>query len=273
MNKDKRKIHIIVQARLESIRLPNKVLKIINNKTVLKTLFDRLKCSKLVDKIIFAIPNNNKNNELKKYIIKNKFKNLYEGSSEDVLSRYYGAAQKFSSDIIIRITADCPLIDSKILDQMILKFLENKLNFLSNNLKPTFPDGYDIEIFDFDSLKKTFKYAKQKQDREHVTLYIKRNKDKFKIQNFSYVKNLSNLRLTLDEEDDFKLICKVTNLMKNKYFFGLKDVQKLYEKNSELFKLNSHIMRDEGLVMSKVQKLKKINLKKIEEILREDLTR
>jgi glutamate-1-semialdehyde 2,1-aminomutase len=255
VNKNKKKIHIIIQARLESKRLPKKVLKIINKKTILKTLFDRLKCSKLVDKIILAIPKNSNNHELKKYILKNKFKNLYEGSPNDVLSRYYGAAKKFSSDIIIRITADCPLIDSKLLDQMILKFIESNVNYLSNTLIPTYPDGYDVEIFDFETLKKTFKDAKQESEREHVTLYIKKNKDKFKIKNFSHSSNLSNLRLTLDEEDDFKLISNVTNLMKDKYFFDLKDVEKLYKKKPELFKLNSQITRDEGMILSKGQKL------------------
>ena len=255
MNKDKKKIHIIVQARLESTRLPNKILKIINKKTIIKTLFDRLKSSKLIDKIIFAIPKNIKNDELKKYIKKNRFENLYEGSSENVLSRYYGAAKKFSSDIIVRITADCPLIDTKLLDQMIKKFIESNVNYLSNTLSPTYPDGYDIEIFDFETLKKTFKNAKEKLDKEHVTLYIKKNKDKFKVLNFYHTNNLSNLRLTLDENDDFELISRVTNLMKNKYFFGLKDVEKLYKKNPELFKINSHIGRDEGLVLNKGQKL------------------
>ena len=255
MNKDKKKIHVIIQARQESTRLPDKVLKIINKKTIIKTLFDRLKCSKLVDEIIFAIPKNNKNNKLKKYILNNKFKNLYEGSPEDVLSRYYGAAKKFSSDIIIRITADCPLIDPTLLDQMISIFINSNINYLSNTLRPTYPDGYDIEIFDFKTLKKTFQNSKQKIDREHVTLYIKRNKDKFKVKNFSHTSNLSNLRLTLDEEDDFKLISRVTNLMKNKYFFKLKDVEKLYEKNPKLFQLNSHLVRDEGMTLSKGQKL------------------
>tara|TARA_B100001093_G_scaffold454604_1_gene464087 strand:+ start:11 stop:2041 length:2031 start_codon:yes stop_codon:yes gene_type:complete len=255
MSKDRKKIHVIIQARLESTRLPNKVLKIINKKTIIKTLFDRLKCSKLVDEIIFAIPKNDKNIKLKKYILNNKFKNLYEGSSEDVLSRYYGAAKKFSSNIIIRITADCPLIDSTLLDQMISKFINSNINYLSNTLNPTYPDGYDIEIFDFKTLKKTFQNSRQKVDREHVTEYIKRNKDKFKVQNFSHTNNLSNLRLTLDEEDDFELISKVTNLMKNKYFFKLKDVEKLYKKNPKLFKLNSYLVRNEGMTLSKGQKL------------------
>jgi glutamate-1-semialdehyde aminotransferase/spore coat polysaccharide biosynthesis protein SpsF (cytidylyltransferase family) len=255
MNKDKKKIHVIIQARLESERLPNKVLKVVNKKTIIKTLFDRLKRSKLVDKIILAIPKNSKNYGLKKYIVKNKFNNLYEGSSEDVLSRYYHAAKKFSSETIIRITADCPLIDSKLLDQMILKFNKCNVNYLSNTLNPTYPDGYDIEIFDFETLKKTFKNAKQKFDREHVTSYIKRNKDKFKVQNFSHSNDLSNLRLTIDEEDDLILINSITNLMSNKYFFNLKDVEKLYKKNPKLFKINSHIIRDEGALLNKGQKL------------------
>ena len=255
MNKKNKNIHIIVQARLESTRLPNKILKIINKKTILKTLLDRLKCSNFAEKIIIAIPKNNKNVELKNYIIKNKFTNIYEGSSENVLSRYYGAAKKFSSDIIIRVTSDCPLIDPKILDQMILKFLKSNVNYLSNTLNPTFPDGYDIEIFDFKTLKKTFLKAKKLTDKEHVTSYIKKNKDKFKVENFYHSNNLSNLRLTLDEQIDFELITKLTKLMKNKYFFGLKEVEKIYKKNPKLFTINSHIIRNEGLSLNKGQKL------------------
>ena len=251
----KKKIHIIVQARLESTRLPNKVLKIINKKSIIKTLLDRLKRSNLVEKIIIAIPKNNINKKLKEHIIKSKFTNIYEGSSKNVLSRYYYAAKKFSSKIIVRITSDCPLIDPKLLDQMISKFLKNKVNYLSNTLQPTYPDGYDIEIFDFETLEKAFLNTKESLDKEHVTTYIKKNKDKFNIKNFSNTKDLSNLRLTLDEEKDFELIDKVTQLMKNKYFFGLKDVEKIYKKNPKLFALNSHIKRNEGFSLNKGQKI------------------
>ncbi|MDC3382390.1 aminotransferase class III-fold pyridoxal phosphate-dependent enzyme, partial [Candidatus Pelagibacter sp.] len=255
MSKNRKKIHIIIQARLESKRLPNKILKIINKKTILKTLLDRLKYSKLTEKIIIAIPKNSKNKFLKSYIIKNKFKNIYEGSSENVLSRYYGAAKKFSSDIIVRITSDCPLIDPKILDQMISKFLNSNFDYLSNTLNPTYPDGYDIEIFNFKTLKETFLKAKKSIDKEHVTSYIKRNKIKFKVENFSHLRNLSNLRLTIDEEIDYELISRLTKLMKNKNFFGLRDVENIYKKNPKFFNLNSHLIRNEGFSLNKGQKL------------------
>ena len=130
----KNNIHIIVQARLESTRLPNKVLKIINKKTIIKTLLDRLKKSKLTKKIIVAIPDNKNNLPLKTYLKKIKFNNIYQGSSNNVLSRYYYAAKKFSSNTIVRITADCPLIDYKLLDRMISTFKKDNLNYLSNTI-------------------------------------------------------------------------------------------------------------------------------------------
>ena len=253
--KKEKKIHIIIQARLESTRFPNKILQTLNKKTILKTLLDRLKRSKIAEKIIVAIPKNKRNLALRKYILGNKLINIYEGSSQNVLSRYYGAAKKFSSKIIVRITSDCPLIDIEILDKMILKFLELKVDYLSNTIKPTFPDGYDIEIFNFETLKETFVNAKKLIDQEHVTLYMKRNKKKFKLKNYLNKNDLSNLRLTLDEKIDFELISAVTSQMKNKYFFGLNDVEKLYKKNPKLFNLNSYIKRDEGLLLNKGQKL------------------
>jgi glutamate-1-semialdehyde 2,1-aminomutase len=255
LKKEKKKIHIIIQARLESTRFPNKILETLNKKTILKTLLDRLKRSKIADKIIVAIPKNKRNLALKNYILSNKSIKIYEGSSQNVLSRYFGAAKKFSSEIIVRITSDCPLIDTEILDKMILKFIELKVDYLSNTLKPTFPDGYDIEIFNFETLKETFVNAKKLIDQEHVTSYMKRNKKKFKLKNYFHKINLSNLRLTLDEKVDFELISNVTNVMKNKYFFSLNDVEELYKKNPKLFNLNSHIKRDEGLLLNKGQKL------------------
>ena len=251
----KRNIHIIVQARLESTRLPNKVLKIIYKKTIIKTLLDRLKKSKLIDKIILAIPDNQNNLNLKKYLKKNKFNNIYEGSLNNVLSRYYYAAKKFSSKIIIRVTADCPLIDYQLLDKMIDTFVKKNLNYLSNTIKPTFPDGYDIEIFDFQTLENAFKNAKMNSDKEHVTPYIKRNTNKFKIRNYTNSSNLSNLRLTVDEQVDCEMIIQLTNLMKNKFFFGIKDVEEIYKKNSNLFQINNHIKRDEGFDLNTGQKI------------------
>ena len=251
----KNNIHIIIQARLESTRLPNKVLKIINKKTIIKTLLDRLKKSKLTKKIIVAIPDNKNNLLLKTYLKKIKFNNIYQGSSNDVLSRYYYAAKKFSSNTIVRITADCPLIDYKLLDRMISTFKKDNLNYLSNTINPTFPDGYDIEIFDFQTLEETFKKAKSLTDKEHVTPYIKRHIKKFKIENFTHPINLSNLRLTVDEQIDYEMIKQLTKLMKNKYFFGLKDIEKIYNKSPNVFELNKHIIRDEGFNLNKGQKI------------------
>jgi len=252
MNKN---IHIIVQARLESSRLHEKVLKTIHNKTILRILLDRLKKSKFKDEIIVAIPNNKRNLPLKKILLGINFIKIFEGSLDNVLSRYYHAADKYGSDIIIRITADCPLIDSDLLDSMISKFLKSDLDYLSNTIEPTFPDGFDIEIFNFKTLEHAFRYARKSTDKEHVTPYIKRNKKKFKIQNFKNSIDLSNLRLTIDEKTDYEFIKKLTSLMKNKFFFGLKEIIKLYKSRPNLFKFNNYIKRDEGFSLNKGQKI------------------
>ena len=161
-----RKIGIIVQARLNSSRLPRKVLKkISNNLTTLDVLIHRLKKSKICKYLIFAIPLEDKNTNLDQLLSKYELP-IYYGSEKNVLSRYFKAAKKYKLKNIIRITSDCPLIDHKLLDCMITKYFTNNYDYLSNTLTPTYPDGFDIEIFKFSVLKKAFFQAKKKLDLE-----------------------------------------------------------------------------------------------------------
>lgn len=250
---EKKNIHIIVQARLNSTRLNEKVIKKINGKTIIEILYDRLKKVNLCDKIIFAIPKNKKNNKLKKILKSINIKNIFEGSDENVLSRYYNSAKKFNSNIIIRVTADCPILDPKIIDKMIKKFITLKINYLSNTLVPSFPDGYDVEIFDFKTLEDAYKKSSSIFEREHVTPFIIKNK---KIKKFNYKNklDLSFLRITLDEDLDLIQLKKIFSTFKSNSF-GLKEIIKLYKKNPQLFNINKSIKRNEGKDMNKGQKI------------------
>ena len=137
---------IIVQARLNSSRFANKVLKKINKKTIIEIIFKRLQKVKNADEIVFSIPKNKREKKLKRILTKNNAK-VFLGKEKDVLDRYYKTAKSYKATTIVRITADCPLVDSQLIDEMIAFYKKNNYEYLSNTIKPTYPDGIDIEIF------------------------------------------------------------------------------------------------------------------------------
>ena len=219
------KIVAIVQARSTSKRFPNKVLKKIGNMTVISCIFERLKKSKLIKEIVFAIPSNNTNDKLAVYL-KKKNANVIRGSEKNVLSRYFDAAKKTKATTIVRITGDCPLVDPSLIDKMLLRFLKKpEVDYLSNILPPTYPDGFDVEIFSFKALREANLYASSDIDLEHVTPYIKRSKSVVK-DNLEHKKDLSFIRLTIDRPDDLKNVKKIFNYFKKNIFFTLNDILK-----------------------------------------------
>ena len=247
------KVNAIIQARLTSTRLPNKVLMPIENLTIIKVLYKRLSQSKFINKIIFAIPDNKKNKELKKYFLENQIDHFC-GDEDDVLDRYYKTALNFKSEIIIRITGDCPLVDHSLVDRMISRFKSLNVDYLSNVNPPTYPDGMDVEIFTFDCLEKTWDQAVNKFDREHVTPYMKSSK-KFNKYNFTCIKKIPKIRLTIDEKDDYIVIKKIFKYFDPNIYFSLDDILDLYKKNKTIFEQNLKLERNEGLKMSNGQKL------------------
>ena len=156
------KIVAIIQARLTSKRFPKKIIQKIGGSTLIEQVIKRVQMSKKIDDIILAVPNNDKHKILKKYLNKNK---IFFGSENDVLSRFYRAALKNKATKIVRICGDCPFVDPKIIDKIISIFNKNNYDYISNTIKPTFPDGLDVEVFSFDALKKSWKKAKSKHDR------------------------------------------------------------------------------------------------------------
>lgn len=211
----KLKTGIIVQARESSIRFPKKVLYSIIKKPLIIKILERLKKSKLKDVIVVSIPKNKKNSGLESLLINKKYK-IYKGHEENVLKRFYDTANKFKLDIIVRITSDCPFTDPVLIDRLINILIKKKLDYASNTLQPTYPDGLDVEVFTFKTLKNANKNAKSKFDREHVTPYIKRKK-RFKKFNLKHNKDLSNLRFTVDEKKDIKLVEFVFKNFKNNF--------------------------------------------------------
>ncbi len=248
---NKLKIAIIVQAREDSVRFPKKVLYPISRKPLIINILDRLKKSKLKNIIIVAIPNNKKNINLEKILRKNKYK-VFRGHEENVLKRYHDAAKKYKADIIIRITSDCPFVDPKIIDKLINTLIEKKLDYASNTIKPTYPDGLDAEVFTFKALQEAQKKAKSKYDKEHVTPYIKKNK-KFKKFNLEYKTDVSSFRLTVDEKRDIELVEFAFKNFNSK--IGWEKIIKSKNIKKIFFSKNNTLQRDEGASMPLGQKM------------------
>ncbi len=229
-------IGIVVQARLNSKRLHGKVLSQLEKYNVLETLMKRIRKSKQVDKFILAMPVRDKIEQIIKLCNANKFE-YYFGSEENVLKRYYFAAKKFKLKTIIRITADCPLSDPDLIDELLNKFLSLKVDCLSNTIERTYPDGLDIEIFTFNSLKKSYLEAKSTFDKEHVTQYIYKS-NKFNIFHYKNDFDYSDYRITLDEIEDLQLIKKIYKKFSPSIYFNYKKIFKFIKKNKKLFEIN-----------------------------------
>jgi spore coat polysaccharide biosynthesis protein SpsF len=242
-------IGAIIQARMSSTRLPGKIMMPILDKPVLKYLVDRVKKSSKLDEIIIATSINKNDDIIEKFCKTQKIK-CFRGSEEDVLLRYFEAAKKFSLDVIVRLTSDTPLLDPKIIDKVILKYNENKYDFVSNcfPLPRTYPDGYNVEVFSMNLLKRANIEAKKPSDREHVTTFITMQPSKFKKYRVDSEKNLSKYRLNLDYQEDFELIKSVLEkLDKNT---DLEDIIDWLDKHPEILKLNSHIKPYQHLLKS-----------------------
>jgi len=156
-----------------------------------------------------------------------------------VLERFYKCAKKFQLETIVRITADCPLIDPKIVDSIIEIFNSCKYDYVHNMEPRTFPDGLETEVFSFKILEKAYKNAKLPSEKEHVTPYFRNNKDKFKIKNVINEKNMSFHRWTLDYQEDLDLARKIISELGND--FHLEDVIELFEKNPKLLKITNNL--------------------------------
>jgi len=247
------KIVALVQARMGSTRLPGKVMKLVDGIPLIQLLFERLSVSKCVDKIVLVTPKDNKNTPLVE-CIKELGYEVFQGSENDVLDRYYQAAKKEKATAIVRITGDCPLIDPEIVDQLIKLFYDTKVDYASNTIPPSYPDGLDVSICTFDSLKLAWEKAETSYDREHVMPFI-RNSKAFTKTNLASEIDHSSSRWTIDEPEDYKVIKNIFNHFSPDHSFGWKEVLELEKSQPSLFLPNKNIIRNEGALMGSGQKL------------------
>ena len=233
-----------------STRLPGKVMKKLIDKPVLHHVVDRLKTCKQIDSILVATTLKKEDAEILNLCEKIRIP-CFRGSENDVLDRYYQAARSVKATTIIRITSDCPLLDPILVDNMVEIFMaeQNSLDYLSNTLERTFPRGLDTEIFSMSALAKAWSHASSAAEREHVTPYIYRHPEMFRLRNHKNSIDLSSYRWTLDTPEDWRFIKEVyTRLYDREKIFLTDDIIDLLKEEPEIAAANANVVqKDAGI--------------------------
>lgn len=233
----------IIQARMGSTRLPGKVLKQLNGKPLLANIISRIEKCKKIDQVMVATTTNPNDDKLVDWCLKNQIK-CFRGDENNVLKRYYDAATFIHADIVVRITADDPFKDPQIIDAVVDQLQTNQLDFSFNNCPPSFPEGLDTEVFTYSAIKRAYESQTTDFEKEHVTQYFYHNPKDFKMKNYSYNKDISYLRLTVDSEEDFLLAKKIYKVLSpHGEMFYLNDIMQLFEREPELFQINQNVKR------------------------------
>ena len=237
-----------VQARMSSSRLPGKVLLPLAGKPVLLHIVERLSWCRLIDKIVVATSTEESDKPIVDLCNKNKIE-CFQGSMSDVLDRFYKASIKYSADTIVRITADCPSIDPIVIDTLIEGFLSG--DYDCYGLGGDFPDGLDCTVYSFSAIKKAWEESELASEREHVGPYIENNKEIFRVKSLNIFEGLYNVRLTLDEPEDYQLLSIIFDQLYDEQLpFSTHQVLTLLDKNPHLSKINEHIIRNQGYLES-----------------------
>lgn len=245
-------IAAIIQARMSSTRLPEKIMLKACDKTMLEHMVYRISHSKKIDKILIATTTNPKDDVIQNFCIEKKI-DYFRGSENDVLSRYKHACDYVNADIVVRICSDEPLIDPKVIDDVISVYQKNDYDYV-NNLVPfprTYPDGMSVEVFSSAILNESFLEAKKPSEREHVTFFMWKQPERYKIYKLDYKKDLSKFRLNLDYQEDYQLIKSVfERLYKKNPLFSMEDITNWLKKHPDVFELNSKIKSQQGWLKS-----------------------
>ncbi len=244
-----------VQARMTSTRLPGKVLKPLGSRTAVGYVFHQLSASKRLTKSVLVTSTDQTDDPLVSWAKRHKTE-CERGSLKDVLDRYYQAAKAYKADVVVRITADCPLIDPAIVDVVIERYMQGDCDYCSNIVPPTFPDGLDTEVFSFEVLERVWKEASHPVEREHVTAFIHNFSKNFRMANVAAPADYSKLRWTLDTPQDYEFLNRVIQNLEMKYIkqpdarFSMRDVLELLNEDKSLLEINNNSTRNEGYFSS-----------------------
>src|SRR5919109_1829194 len=224
------KIVAIIQARMSSSRLPGKVLADVGGKPLLYYVVSRVRQARTPSLFAVATSDQSRDDVIEEFCQTNLVP-CFRGSHDDVLDRYYYAAKHFQADVIVRLTADCPLLDPTIIDKVVDNFMTGKFDYSSNTQELSYPDGLDTEVFTWDALARSWREAYLPSEREHVSIYITKHPDLFRLGSVKHDQDLSGLRWTVDEPQDLDLIREIYRHLPNKETFRLGDLLALYREH------------------------------------------
>lgn len=252
-------IWAIVQARMGSSRLPGKVMESMAGKPALGHVLDRLESVPSIWGTIVATTTSAIDNPIELYCHERGVR-CFRGDEDDVLDRYRACADSIAAETIVRITSDCPLIDPAIVDFVIDVFLceDGRVDYVSNGLPPTFPDGLDVEVFSRDALERAWHDADERAEREHVTLHFWKNADAFRLMNVKYPDDLSPIRWTLDTPEDLILIREIYEDLSggSEDLFGMEEVLEwLEDQFGDEWPLFGDVRRQNSLSLPELERL------------------
>ena len=270
----------VIQTRMGSTRFPGKVMVKLNEKhKVLDYVINQLRFCKSIKNLIIATSYLEQDDVIVKYAKENDLE-YFRGEPLDVLDRYYKCAKEFSLETIVRITSDAPFLDPTILDKVISKFQETGCDFASNNITRTYPIGIDAEIFSMRALEKTWKDAKLPSEREHVTTFMKKNKEIFKLYNLENNQKIPIYKLAIDRKEDLEFLRAIAaNITKQPIL--MEDIYELFSQKPEILDLyngrmnlvegySKSLKEDEEFLKKMNKNSKKNNLKSFKETIRND---
>lgn len=234
------RIVAIIQARMGSSRLPGKILMPLAGKPVLQRVVERVRASQAFDEVVVAT-SDRAIDDIVAQSAPSFGATLVRGDEADVLSRFGAAAQATRADAIMRITADCPLIDPDVLAQMVAQFRAGDADLVSNCLRRTYPRGLDAELFSRAALDLMLAEAKSVPHREHVTMFLYDHADRFRIESVEQAEDLSAYRLTLDTQEDFDLLSRIFGAVGQPDDIRLADVVGLMRAHPEWSLINAHV--------------------------------
>ena len=234
----------IIQARMGSSRLPGKVLKEICDRPMLGWVAQRAAQSRRATRIVVATTTNSCDDPIEEFCKKSGI-SFFRGNEFDVLDRYYQAAKINKAEIVVRLTADCPLIDPSLMDETIEKLISAGADFAANRLPPpyqrTYPIGLDVEVATFTVLQAAWKRAEKPYEREHVMPFLYDPQNNFKIIVLDAEQNYGRQRWTVDTAEDLEFIRQVTAVLGCRLDFSWQDVLKVLEEHPDLTEINSGV--------------------------------
>jgi spore coat polysaccharide biosynthesis protein SpsF len=238
----------VIQARMASSRLPGKVLVDLAGEPMLQHVVRRAAWAATLNSVVVATSTAPSDDPVVRFC-KNRGVAVFRGSLEDVLDRYYRASELFAADAIVRLTADCPLLDPRVIDRVVRVFLQGDYDYVSNVLECTYPDGLDTEVIGRAALERCWREARLKSEREHVTPYIYKHPDRFKVCNVRHSEDLSAYRWTVDEPRDLEVVRVILGRLGRRKF-GMDDIVALLRAEPGLLELNKDIRRNAGYLKS-----------------------